>query len=325
MKKFLLKLLLFSLPFVVLVLAMDSWLRNVDSLYKEKFQGIQRAKDTQILILGNSHANYGVDPGSFSLPAYNLANPNQSLYFDKRLVQKLLPSLPKLKYVLISIDYHSLYFSSQGIRDVWSYYANGIAYKNRNYYLENISPFLFGYTPGVSISMLKKQLLKNIHNKDHKLIQFEVQEGVNLTDNIVNGYLGFEGVDEKSFNPGYYSERIAGFNQKIKNSTERLEIIQDLTEFLSVLKSRNIIPVFFSTPVYVEFYKYADKHTLLQNKKDINAICRKLQLQYFDYSDGSLFNKSDFYDCDHLNKQGARTFSRIVNEKLNIFQNSHQN
>jgi len=316
MKKFAIKLLFFILPFLVVLLGMDSWLRNIDSLYKEKYIGVQRAKDTQILILGNSHANYGVNPVCFSLPAYNLASPNQSLYFDKQLVIKTLPSLPKLKYVLISIDYHSLYFSSQGIRDAWSYYGNDIRYKKRSYTLENISPFLFGYTPGVAISMLKKQLAKNSRYRNQKVLPFEVEAGVNLQDSIVNGYLGFDKVEENSFNRNTYTDRVDGFNHKIKNSTEKQEILIDLIDMLQTLKNRNIIPVFFTTPVYFEYYKMLDKGIIAQNKQDINCVCRKMQLQYFDFSDCKAFSKIDFFDSDHLNKQGAIKFSTMLNEKL---------
>lgn len=316
MKKFALKLILFILPLIAIVLGMDVWLRNVDSLYKEKFQGIQCAGNTQILIIGNSHANYGVDPRCFSVPAFNLASPNQSLYFDKRLVLKLLPTLPKLKFVLISIDYHSLYFTSQGIRDVWSYYGNGITYKDKKYTLENLSPFLFGYTPGVSISLLKKQLSKNLRYKNQKVLQFDVQDGVNLKDSLANGYLGFEGVDEGSFSRNSITERVEGFNLKIKNSTEKQEIIKDLTDFLQSLKSKAIIPVIFSTPVYHEFYQCLDKEIVKQNQKDINSLCRKMQVEYVDFSDCPDFAKADFYDSDHLNKQGAKKFSIILDEKI---------
>lgn len=295
---------------------MDSWLRNIDSLYKEKYIGVQHAKDTQILILGNSHATYGVNPVYFSLPAYNLACQNQSLYFDKRLVMKILPSLPELKYVLISIDYHSLYFSSQGIRDVWSYYGNGISYKNRSYTLENISPFLFGYTPGISISMLKKQLAKTYRYWNQKVLPFEVEEGINLQDSIVKGYLGFEEIDENSFNTNTYTDRVDGFNQKIEGSNEKQEILTDLTDFLKTLKSKNITPVLFTTPVYSEFYELLDNNIKAQNRKDIDCLCKKMRLHYFDFSDSKAFSKADFYDSDHLNKQGARKFSTILNDKL---------
>ena len=161
MKLFFKKILFFVLPLFVLVIMMDLYLENMNSLYKEKANGLlEHANEIEILILGNSHATYGVDPSSFSTFAFNIANVGQSIYFDKELTLQNLEKLKNLKYVLISVDYHSLYFSRQrGERNIWSYYGNGIKYPSDNYKKADISPFLFGYDPRVSFSLVKKNIL----------------------------------------------------------------------------------------------------------------------------------------------------------------------
>lgn len=316
MRKFALKLLLFLTPFVVLVLGMDAWLRQLDSLYKEKYQGVMLHPETEVLILGNSHACYGVDPTAFSRPAYNLANPNQSLYFDQRITLKLLPQLPHLKYVLISIDYHSLYFSSQGIRDVWSYYATDIRYKNRNYWLEDASPFLFGYTPSVAMAMLKKSISRKMQYKGKKAVTFEVESGIDPLDSMVKGYMGFSQDDSASFNAKTYQDRADGFNQRVKSSKEHTEVLNDLKSFIRQLKHRGITPVFFSTPVYAEFMPYLDQKIIRQNKNEVYQLCAEYGLKYLDYSQSNTFCRPDFYDSDHLNKKGARKFGEMLSEGL---------
>lgn len=65
--------------------------------------------------------------------------------------------MTELKYVLISVDYHSLYFSSQKIRDDWSYFGNGVKYKDKSYFAQNLSPSLFGYTPKIAISSRRNE------------------------------------------------------------------------------------------------------------------------------------------------------------------------
>ena len=112
MKLFFKKILFFILPLSVVVIMMDLYLANMNSLYKEKANGLlEYANEIEILILGNSHATYGVDPSSFSTSTFNLANVGQSIYFDKELTLQNLKNLKNLKYVFISLDYHSLYFS----------------------------------------------------------------------------------------------------------------------------------------------------------------------------------------------------------------------
>jgi len=113
MKKFIIKTIILSSLVFIIIAGFDIWLRNKNSSYKQKYNGLIEAKDSvQVLFLGNSHATYGIDPMQFdNFYAYNLANVNQSIYFDKRLTLKAIKNgVINLKFVFISIDYHSLYF-----------------------------------------------------------------------------------------------------------------------------------------------------------------------------------------------------------------------
>ena len=202
MNQFFKKILIFVLPLFLLVLGMDIYLRNMNSLYKEKKSGlITHAHEIEILILGNSHAARGVDPNYFTDYAFNIANSGQSIYFDKELTLQNIKALKKLKYVFISLDYHSLYFSSQrGDRNIWSYYGNGIKYPSEDYNKADISPFLFGYYPRVSFSFLKKDLLAKWKYRNHaRYLNFDTQIGVIKTDELTKGFTSFSGTNTSDF------------------------------------------------------------------------------------------------------------------------------
>ena len=63
MKLFIKKILLFILPIIIFVISIDSYLRNINSLYQEKNITLKKNADKiEVLILGNSHANYGINP-----------------------------------------------------------------------------------------------------------------------------------------------------------------------------------------------------------------------------------------------------------------------
>jgi hypothetical protein len=289
----------------------------MNSLYKEKLNGVHNHKNSiQMLVLGNSHANYGVDPNVFSVYAYNIANVNQSLYFDKRLTLKILPELPNLKYVLINIDYHSLYFSSQGIFDIWSYYGYKIKYKNTSYLLANISPFLFGYTPLAAKAIITRHFYNKWKYKNEKIIDFDVEEGVNLTDSIQKGFISYEKHNPELFNYQLYKSRADFFNSIVTESKEENEVIADLTNFIRTLKSKGITPVIFSCPTYSEYNALLMDSIKNQNNKVIDSICQSLQVRYLDFSNASGFDKIDFYNCDHLNKAGAKKFSTMLNDSI---------
>jgi hypothetical protein len=320
MKKFITKLIQFSaLPFFML-LCFEIYLRNIDTLYTEKYNGLMNIKqEVEVLFLGNSHANYGINPLYIKdFKAYNLANVNQQIYFDKRLTIKAInDGLSNLKYVFISVDYHSLFTSSQGIRNVWSFYANGIKYKNQDYTREQISAFIWGYTPKISFSLLKKDITR-ILKYGNSVIHFDVEDGVNINDTLYNGYIGFEGINNQSFNNNIYRERAIFFKEN-QNNSERIEVIEDLTSFISFLKNRNIEPILFSSPTYKEYNEYLDKEQINRNIKDINKICKDFKIEYWRFDEDPRFSKEDFYNQDHLNNKGAEKFSKIINDKLKVY------
>ena len=323
MKKYIIKLVLISLIPILLVVAFDFWLRNQNSLYAEKYNGLIDKKDSvQVLILGNSHANYALDPSEFThYFAYNLANVSQKIYFDKRLTLKAIENgISKLQYVFISIDYHSLHTSTQGIRNYWSYYANGIKYKNDKYLLSNVSPFLWGYTPKVSIAMFRKKIINRIKYYNTNTINFDVENGVKLTDSINRGFIGFTGTDPSNFNPSWYETRAKSFDEPLHS--EREEIIIDLEDFISKLIDQGIKPILISSPTYYEYNRYLNPSLLEKNENDIKLLCNKFELVYWNYMNDKQFQKRDFYNCDHLNKEGARKFSTILSNRLDKYSES---
>ena len=317
MKHFINKILTFFIVPIVIILIFDFWLRNQNSVYKEKFVEVLEYKDKiEVIILGNSHANYGVDPNSFSHYTYNLSNVNQSLYFDKRITLSLLEKLPKLKYVFISIDYHSLYFSNQGLRNIWSYYGNGVKYKDTKYLLPVISPFLFGYTPKFAVAILKKSIINKFKYGNEMRLDFDVEEGIDIAKPMRKGFFAFEGVNESTFNEKLYLARVRAFNNVIKTSTEHDEIIADLEDFIKILQYKNITPIFFTTPTFQDYNDYLDSNFIKRNNADIQKICLKYDLKYFDFMDSSLFTKDDFNSCDHLNKIGAEKFGKLLDKSI---------
>lgn len=318
MAKFLKKLILFLLIPLTFVLLSDLYLRNKDSLYKEKFEGaLRNSGKIETLILGNSHANYGVDPQAFDRYAYNLANVNQSLYYDKRITLKLLDKLKNLHYVLISADYHSLSFSSQGLRDVWSFYGNGITYKNKSFLKARLSPSLFAYPPKVILSFLKRDL-QNILKYKGDAVDFPVQKGVNPLDSLQQGFIGFSGSDFNSFSNAKYRSRAGVFNAKVKESEESDEIRMDLEDFIKILKERGVKPILFSPPTYEKYNRYLDSLLLQKQKRAYKKIAHKYNIPYWDFMSDKNFKEEYFYNEDHLNKVGAEKLGGMLNDSIKL-------
>ena len=317
MRNFFYKSLLFLLLPMSILLFSDITLRMQNTLHKEKYEGAKEVIDSiEVLILGTSHAHYAVNPEVFDLYAYNLANLGQSIYFDKRITLSLLPEMKQLKYVFISIDYHSLAFSSQFNKDFWSYYGNGIKYKDTKYFSANLSPTLFGYTPRVAFAMLKHRYL-NIINHGPEIIDFEVQNGVDIYKPAIKGYVAFEGRDTHNFNPEAYSESSSWYTDVIDESDEKEEIVADLEDFVQILLANDVTPILITAPIYSEFSEYLNPSYIDENIETSTQIATKYGIEYWDFLNSDHFAIDDFYDMEHLNRKGALKFSTMLNDSIN--------
>ncbi|WP_196889974.1 hypothetical protein [Aureivirga sp. CE67] len=305
---------------VLFVLIMDVWLRNQNSVYKAKLSGLEKeVEDIELLILGNSRAGYGINPTLFDQNAYNLANVSQSIYFDRRITEKYLDQMNNLKYVFLSIDYHTLYFSSQGRRDYWSYYAHDIKHPDRSYTMPTISPFLYGYSSKPSMAMLKRSVINNLSHND-SILDFDVENGINIEIPMQKGFITYENTDKDAFNKIAYEARAKYFNGKTVNSNEKEDVLKDLEDFIQLLKDKNIQPVLITSPCIKEFRDLLDEKIKAQNEKDIAYLVEKYGLPYFNYFNGEeYFEKDEFYNCDHLNLKGAEKFATLLNKKLKDF------
>ncbi|MBU3680521.1 MAG: hypothetical protein FGM16_01120 [Flavobacterium sp.] len=303
--------ILFLVPLVIILLLLEIFLRSIDTSYSEKKKGLV-ANDVKVelLILGNSHSTYGINPNAFDLYAYNMANVNQSLYFDKRITLKHLNQLPNLKYVLIGIDYHSLYFSDQKIRNIWSYYDYGIDYKNQLSFTSKNSR-IKGYTLKVALTFIKRKYSGNYQ----KIKAIDVEDGVDLNQPIQKGWFSFVGTEKGLMNEKSYGSTANLFNYTVKNSTEKTEIISNLEDFIGILKKRNITPILVTTPCYEPYKKLLSKKYLDTNQADVKKLTEKYQIAYWNYFDLPL-DQSCFHNCDHLNGKGAAIFSKMLNSRL---------
>jgi hypothetical protein len=307
MKRFVKRFLLFVSPLILILLFFEIFLREMDTSYKVKREQIRSCGgDAEVLIVGNSHAAR-LDPREFSLNAFNLAQVNQSLYFDRRITAKYIDQFTKLKYVLISVDFHSLYFSDEGMQNIWTYYGYGIDYKRPLPLPEKVS-YLAGYKAKFLLEFAKRRL-----SGRYKLIRgLEVEDGADLHQSIVKGFVPYTDtsfaamMDEK-----YVNWRAGYFNKIVRSSDERKEILADLEGFITDLKARNISPVLITLPCYAPYRRLLDKNVLERNRTDILALSEKYKIPYWDYFTMPL-SPDCYLNCDHLNGKG----SLIVSDSL---------
>ncbi|QRX65021.1 hypothetical protein JS578_02885 [Dysgonomonadaceae bacterium zrk40] len=178
----------------------------------------------------------------------------------------------------------------------------------------SLSPFIWGYTPRVSYIMARRALKWRLKHGG-EAVPFHVERGVNVTDSLTRGFLGLEGTKESSFTPSEY-RKLANEFREDTTSGERAAVLSDLHQFIRFLKERNIRPILFSSPTYREYNRHLESAQTARNLHDIGTICREHDIPYWRYDNDERFTRDDFFNPDHLNKQGAAKLSRILNERL---------
>ncbi len=301
MKKFFILSFLFLLPLVLGFVLLEKRLAKIPNSYNQKKTRIEtKLKDIEFLVVGTSHTLYGVDPEQFSHKGFNLANISQTPYYDARLVEAYIGKLPKLKMVIIPMSYFTFYKQlHKGVEDwrVYFYYHywNIPIPENSIFDFNKYSLFTI-YSP-YTVLGFAKQRFKNSGAPNYTEYGFEKK----LTSTPINDGTGKDRVEllSKEYNDTNYNNGLA-----------------DVEYLLKLLKTKNIIPVFITTPCYNTYYDNLNPTILNRNKIVIDSLCRKYGIQYFDHLKDSRFTIEDFADNDHLNFTGAQKFSKILDSEV---------
>lgn len=119
MKRFIRKILIYTLPIVLVAVGLELYVESIPNSYTYKRTYLeQHAAEIKTLILGSSYAYDGVDPNVLDA-AFNLANSSQCFEDDYSLLQRNIIYLDSLKRVVLPISYSSLQMVSSSNRRVY--------------------------------------------------------------------------------------------------------------------------------------------------------------------------------------------------------------
>lgn len=301
MKNFLRKTLFFVIPILLAWIALEFFYRCVPNDYTEKQKQLGLNYDSEVLVLGNSHAFYGINPDYFTKKTYNLSNVSQSLYFDELLINKNCDNFKQLKYVILTIDYFSLSQADDTSEDRWRKYYY-------QYYMNLEVPSISKFDPkSYSLALTRNfemnaELLRK-YFKDKTLIESDKM-----------GWAHYEGVNPEYNNPSTAVDIVK------KNEDGSLDFTANeerLKRIIKICNQNNIKLILVTMPVTTYYAANV-------NKKKIDKIfmsCAKLEeiyknVIYLNLFQSPKFNNTDFYDTDHLNAGGAEKCSKILNHLI---------
>ncbi|MFL0352246.1 hypothetical protein [Xanthomarina sp. GH4-25] len=303
MKKLLSHISLFLIPILVIWILAEVFYRTVPNNYTYKHKQISNNTDIEVLILGDSHTFYGINPEFLSLKAYNLSNVSQTIYFDKLLFEKHIKQLSKLKYLVLAVDYTTLSQADNTQEDIW-----------RKYFYESQMdldvPLIKWYNPKkYSLALTRKfdktwQTCEEYHNKG-TLIGCDA-------NGWGNTYLSTVDSVEMNRLAHVVAKKHEDGSLDFSLNTERIQQMIDLCQ------SKNIQVLLVNMPSVPEYVSVLNA----EKWQKIDAVCQLLEtnnsnVTRIDLLEDKRFVLKDFQDADHLNADGAKKCSLVIDQYLN--------
>lgn len=296
MKRFLLRTLLFLAPILLLAALGEYAVRRMPNSYrlKENWMASQAGR-VETLILGNSHAYYGIRPHDLKGVAFNLANVSQVSAYDDALLRRYIP-MPRLRQIFLVVDNSYLFDLplEQTEPNRCAYYTiyMGVGPHSRcgRYGLEIIQ--FDGFCEKIKARLAGTYSICDSlgWGVDYKasLSSFDEEDTIAVMTALQKHICKDWRWEEEN---AKHVERIAAFCQQ---QGIRLIVVQ--------------------TPVCASYYKRIPERQRLA----IHHLMQKLQKTYgaivHDYAADARFTGKDFFDADHLSDIGARKFTTILNQ-----------
>ncbi|GHT47404.1 hypothetical protein AGMMS49965_25450 [Bacteroidia bacterium] len=262
MKKFIIYIVVYLLIILGAAISLEVVLQHIPNDYSYKNDYLDtHADEIETLILGSSHAYFGIDPIYFSGSTFNAAHVSQPLNYDYAILKKYDEKLVNLKTVIISFSYFNLWF--QFDKNEASRIKNYILYygiKNENV------PLKFHF------ELLSNNLKANI---GHILSYFK-------GTNIRQSKLGW-------VSAAIYLQDISNLDESGKNraaahtvdihSIENQKLFTDNVAFLDsiiqICQRHNAEVLLLTTPHYKTYREQANEEQLNAMIKTANEIADK--------------------------------------------------
>jgi len=307
MKRFLLNTLYILLPLLLIAGIMEVLLQHIPNDYKYKKEYLEKnAENIETLILGSSHAFFGLNPIYFSKKTFNTSNISQSLNYDYQIVNKYLNNSTSLRTIILPISYFTLFGKLEEGEEAWRvknyvlYYRLNTATKLTNY------SEIFSNKFTVNFDRLYAYYIKNESSISCSTLGWGLNyKSTNAQDLSKTGKIASERHTRKDI---HSIESQIIFN-------ENITILQSLIEWCI---SRNVNIVFITPPAYKTYTQCLNKEQLSITVETINDICSQYpNCTYLNLLNDTNFVAKDYYDADHLSEIGAKKLSIKMNEILN--------
>jgi hypothetical protein len=275
-------------------------LRNIDNDYLHKKTYLDKhADEISLLILGSSHAYYGIDPAYLSVKSYNAANIAQSLDYDAAILHQYANRLKNLQYLVVPVDYLSLYNTLAFNAEKWRLknYAIYFNIKKTNDLNENFE--VFANKLEVNQNRLLDYYLKNKSVITCSDLGWGILPAIQQ-DLMVTGEKAAKRHTAKN-------NRFVAYNVKV------------LKSILNFAEKNHIKVLIYSSPAYDSYVKQLNELQVQNTNEQLKKLTTRYKAVYYaNFLTDSSFTAQDYYDADHLNRVGAKKLSLKIDCLLKL-------
>ena len=299
MKRFLKLFLLFFIPLLCVLGAMEYAVRQVPNEYSYKAEWMEKNADrVETLILGTSHAFYCINPAYLGPNAFSLANSAQSLQYDYFLLMKYAERCKNLKRIIMPLSYFTLVSDDMENGPEWWRTINykvyfdcpyHSAFSKYNFFISNPVPFR------------------------SKLFKFFERKGQVDCDSLGFGYVSYHS-SIPDLTPHSVASRVQHHTAKDFSHVETNKKI--FHEIATFCRTHNIQMFLVTTPVWKTYYERMNKNQLNIMREFSREMKDEYSVNYYDFLQDSRFVANDYSDADHMSCDGAKKLSAIIANDL---------
>lgn len=303
MNHFIKKSLFFSVPVLLFIAIMELLLRNIpnDYSYKKNYLD-QHSNQIETLFLGSSHSFYAVNPEFITSKSFNAAHIAQSLDYDIEILKKYDNQTDKLQFIVVPIDYFSLYNRLETGVEKWRI-------KNYNIY----------YDLNKSTDLVENsEILNGKWNENFKrLVKFFRKKKSDVSCNNLGWGTNNNSKNAKDLIETGKSAAERHHKKSISFFEENLKLVH---EIIAIAKAKNAKVLFYTCPAYKTYTSQLNTEQLQTTIATIQAVQKaNSNVIYFNFLIDSSFVAQDFCDADHLNEMGAEKFSKKMDSIISNF------
>ncbi len=298
--------LLFFIPVIVIYCILEILALNLPINYKVAGDYLNsHSQKIELMALGSSQVKCGFNPALSNKTAINLASTSQHHKEDFLILQGTIDRLPKLKYVLFEVSYMHL----------------ELPYHPNDYWKNNIYLKYYKVNAFERSAYFKDKLvyLSNPQFYSAKLKDYYIYKD----DKVHLNKFGFDTNNYySSFNKlDYDTSKITNNYFKIYTK-ENLDIFKTNTAYLfkmlDYMQSKNLNVIICTVPVYKTYLNKRNPNIVRRRDSILSVIKKKYSnvVVLNEENDSLQFTVKDFLNENHLNPDGAKKFTALVNQKL---------